>query len=869
MWLGRRRQEDFAQEVEAHLELEADQLRAEGLAPEDAHAAARRAFGNLTSAKERFYEASRIAWLDQVVQDIRYAVRRLRKSPAFVAAAVLVLALGTGANTAVFSFVNGLLLRSLPFSDLDRLVTVRESNTQGFKLPMAAPGDFVDWRAQAPGFESLAGYVFRDYSLGGGKEPEGAFGVQVSARFFEALGVRPALGRAFLPEEETAGRNRVVIISHRLWVRRFGSDRNMVGRTIVVDETPHVLVGVMAQDFEFPFPGVEIWSPLSLTDAERTDRREHFVVTVGRLKPEVSINQARAELSAVARRLEIEHPLTNSGRGVEVVALRDQQGDFTRPFLVLMQAAAILVLLIACANVANLQLANAASRRKEMALRAALGATQGRLVRLMLAESLLLSLAGGAVGAAFADWGIRLRKSGVPKETTRYLMGWSQISLDWTVLGFALAASVVSGIVFGLSAALRASQSQLSVAMKEGGATGQTPGMSRLRHLLAASEVVLAVVIVICAAQTVKGFHGLLDVHQGFSPQKVLTTRLVPPRRHYPKPADLARFYDLALRAAASVPGVSSAAAVSNLPGGLRYNFTETFEPENPAPGLPGQEASTEAQYISADYFRTFAIPVTQGRPFTLRDASGALPVAVVSEAFARRYLGGPDPIGKRIRLAGSRETWRTIVGVAADVRQNWFEREPGPMLYLPYKQSPNRQMYLVVRTSGDPMSLLPAIREEIRKIDSNLPLFDPKPMPEVIEEAIAGMRTAAGVMAAFGAISLVLAVLGIYGVMSYGVAQRRREFGIRMALGASRMGVLRLVIRQGSILASVGIGVGLVAALVVTRLMSALLYGLSSTNLALLGSIAAIVAVTILIACYIPARAAARVDPITALRHE
>ena len=467
-------------------------------------------------------------------------------------------------------------------------------------------------------------------------------------------------------------------MSHSLWVRRFGADRGLIGRTISVDEVPHTLVGIMPPEFEFPFPGVELWTPLALTDAERADRREHFLVTVGRLKPGVSLHQADAQLSAVARRLQSEYPQTNSGRGVHVVALRDQQGDFSRPFLVLLQAAAILVLLIACANVANLQLVHASARRKEMALRMALGAARWRLVRLMLVESVLLALAGGALGIAFANWGVHLLKSSMPTETTRYIMGWSQISLDWRVLAFALVATVLSGTAFGLSAALHASQSHLSDSLKTRDAAGHAPGISLLRHALAVAEVVLAVAIVAGAGQTVRGFQTLFGSYQGFSPQKVLTTRLVLPRRNYPKPANVSHFYGSALHAVSSISGVPSAAAVSNLPGGMRYNFTETFQLEDWA-SLNGKEASADAQSISADYFRATLVPVRRGREFTDRDTSGAPPVAIISEAFAMRYLGSPDPIGKRLRLIGVDEPWRTVVGVVADIRQNWFEREPTP----------------------------------------------------------------------------------------------------------------------------------------------------------------------------------------------
>lgn len=805
-------------------------------------------------------------------QDLLHALRALIRRPIFCLAAMATLALGVSANTAVFSFVNALLIRPLPLPNRDRLVTVSESNTrQGLRMQMVTPGDFLEWRRRSQVFEHFAGYVFRDFSLTDGAQPEGVFGLLVSAGFFQVLGVDAAHGRVLLPEEEEPGRNRVAVISHGLWTRHYGADPGLVGRTISVDGIPHILAGVMPPGFEFPFSGVEMWTPLTLSVAERTDHREHFIVTAGRLKPGIAFDRARADLGLVAAALEREYPLTNAGRGVIVARLAAQGSDIAGPFLLLMQAAALLVLLIACVNLASLQLVQAVGRRREIALRTALGAARWRIVRLLFAESVLLATAGAVVGVPLAAWGMRLLQSSVPAETTRFIAGWSRISLDWHVMIFGLLTAVLSAAAVGFSAAWQASRADVTDALKEGEHGSSSAGAMRLRKSLVTVEIVLAVVIVTAAGQTVHGFRAMLASYQRFSPDDILTFRISLLRRDYTDGAQMARFYDEALRSLASLPGVVAAATVSNVPGGLRYNFSGGFRVQGFSPP-PGQEMTADVQYVSPTFFDVLRVPLEGGRPFADRDRRDTPPVAIVSHSFATRaWQHAPDALGKQIGLISERPVspWRTVAGVVPDIRHHWFERVAKPTVYLPYAQSPRRQMYILLRSSSDPSGLLPAVRSELRRLDANIPLFDPKPMSQVIRESLAAMVLAARIMAMFGTIALFLSIIGVYGVTAYTVAQRRHEFGIRLAIGALPSSVLMLVVRQAMTLASIGILLGMAGGFAVTTGLTSLLYGLSSSSVAILTGVPGLIAVAALLASFVPALGATRVDPIKALRHE
>ena len=805
-----------------------------------------------------------------LMQDFLYAVRMIRKRPGFAAVAVTVLALGIGANSAVFSVVNALLLRPVPFPELDRLVALRTIDPRRPLVSMpVAPADYLDWKRHSHSFEHLAAYTFHDYDLTGERgDPEGLRGVQITTDFLQTLRVKPALGRDFRASEDERGQNQVVILSDALWRTRFRSDPAVVGQTIRLDSRPFLVVGVMPADFEFPLPVVRLWTPLALAPADRNERRTQFVYTAARLRDGVSLAQARAEMDIQAQRLSREYPDTNKDRGIGIVLLREGQAEFSKPFLTLLQATALFVLLIACANLANLQLAQAIARRREIAVRAALGAGHWRVLRLLLIESLVIALAGGAVGIAVASCGVALIKAGASPETTRSIMGWNQVALHLPVLAFTLVVAIASGIAFGLSAALQASRQDLAGALKDGGHQGGSK--SRLRQALVLAEVMLAMIAVMGASQMIKGFRAMFDVYQGFLPDRILTMRLVLPVDAYDTPQRAVGFFNRMLQSVSAVPNVESATLSSNLPGALHFNYNGEIQIEG-RPALRSADAPlVDFQFVGPDYFRTLNIPIRRGRPIGEQDGEGAPLVAVVGERLAARYWPGENPLGKRI--CSERNTsggWRTIVGVVGDVHQFWFQKEPRPLLYLPYRQAPQRHMYVALRTRGNPMAVLPAVRERIRGLDRTLPLHDPKIMRSVMQETLSAMRLTTGIMFAFGLLALALAVIGVYGVMAHSAARRHREFGIRMALGARPGTVLRMVVWQGFALTAWGIALGLAAGFAVSRAMAGIISGVDSNSITVLAGVPALLALASLVACWLPARAVTRVDPATVLRQD
>jgi putative ABC transport system permease protein len=804
-----------------------------------------------------------------LLKDVRYAARVLARQPGFTLVAVLALALGVGANTAIFSVVKAVLLKPLPYPESDRLVWLREVNPANNipDEPASAP-NFNDWRTDARTLDGVAAYSETALTMTGDGEPERIPAAATSANFFRVLGVAPALGRDFLAEEETQGKNRVVVISHGLWRRRFGASPNVIGQALTFGGNQFTVVGVAPPDFKNPVPGAkpaEAWFPLAF-NFDPSRRRSDFLSVFARLKQGATVEQARAELEGVGARLARDYPATNTGWSVSLVPLREKVvGDVRLALLVLMGVVGFL-LLIACANVANLLLARATSRRQEIAVRSALGAGRRRLVRQFLTESVLLALAGGALGLLFAWWGVELLVSLSPGNIPRL----DEVGLDRSVLLFTFGVSLLTGVVFGLLPALQASKTDLASSLKEGGSRGATAGAgaSRLRNVLVVSEIAIAVVLLAGAGLMIRSFEAIRDVDPGFRPDRTLTSDFSLPAAKYKEDAQVTSFFEQLGARAAAMPGVERVGLVSNIPfsGGDIAGFVIDGRPEPP----PEQVLDAEYRVVSPDYFDVMGIPVVRGQLFTERDRAGSPAATVINETMARRYWPGEDPIGKRINLGDpSSSPWRTIVGVVRDIRNESLDKEPYPQMYAPLAQFPRRQMTLVARTSGEPSALVPALRRDLSSLDKDLPLYNVRTMEQVLADSISRRRFQMLLITAFAGVGLLLAAVGIYGVISYSVAQRRHEIGVRMALGARATDILRLVVGQGLGLALAGVGCGLVAAFALTRVMASLLYGVSATDPVTFASVSLALLGVALAACLVPARRATKVDPMVALRYE
>jgi putative ABC transport system permease protein len=799
-----------------------------------------------------------------LLQDLRYGLRRLSRSPGFTLVAVGALALGIGANTAIFSVVNAVLLRPLPYPEPEQLVQVYESRPrQNMTRVDVSPNEFLAWADEGGSFRQLAAVDFASFNLTGRGEPERVSGALVTASYFPLFGVRPAHGRAFLPEEDQPGRDNVVVLGHELWQQSFGADPAVVGRAVNLDGTACTVVGVMPQGFRLP-QNAKLARPVAFTAQDRTRAGSHFLTVYGRLKPGVTGELAAAELAAVAGRLEQTFAQTNVGHQVMLAPLHEELVGDVRPALLLLLGAVGLVLLIACANLANLLLARAAARRKEVAVRAALGASRWRIVRQLLAESVLLSGAGGAAGLLLAVWGVDLLVGLDPAGVQRV----GAVSLDAGVFAFTAALSLLTGLLFGLAPALQASKTDFVETLKEGGrSSGGGPARSRLRSALVVAEVALTVVLLVSAGLLTKSFRRLLDVDPGLDPRGVLTLDLSLPDTKYAESHQVAAFYRQLLESVAALPGVEAAGAVSVLPlaGSDNSNFVQ-IEGRPPLPA--GQALRAGRRNVSADYFKALRIPLKGGRGFADADSAEAPRVAVINEAMARAFFAGEDPLGKRLRT-GDNNPWVTVVGVVGDVRHRGLDVDVRPEMFFHAAQTPSREMTLVVRAAGDPLALVGAARERVLAVDRDQPVGNVKTMETWLAESLASRRFAVLLLGLFALVAAALAAVGLYGVVSYTVAQRTHELGLRLALGARPRDVLRLVIRQGMSMTLVGAVVGLVAALAFARLMSGLLFGVAAHDPATFVGVPVLLLAVALLACYVPARRATKVDPMVALRHE
>lgn len=807
-----------------------------------------------------------------MLNDLRYGFRALRRNPAVTVTALVALALGISSNTAIFSIADAFLFKPLALKEPERLVMLPEA--RGNRLiggnANVAPANYADWKRQATSFEQLAACQLISYNITGQGEPEGVLGDRVSSGLFELVGGRPLMGRVFRPEEDQRGREQVVVLSFGLWQRRFASDPDMIGKTVRLGGKPFTVVGVMPKDYHFPM-GAELWTPMAMDDKERAIRASRYMDVVGRLKPGVSVRRAAAEMETISRRLAQAYPETNRGWHVRVMPIRDfLLGDFTRTYTWMLLGAVGFVLLIACANVANLQFARATFRTKEMAVRTALGAGRWSIVRLLLVESVLLGLAGAVGGIWLAGWDLDMVRSYMPPEIARFVSGWDQMRIDGRTLLFTVLVAVIAGILSGLAPALESSRPNLNETLKEG-VRGSSTGRSasRVRGVLLTGEIALALVLLVGAGLMVKGVHRLISVNQNLAPESLLTMRITLPESKYKESPQISAFFGRALEALATLPHVEAATLATSVPyGNLKRipRFTIEGRPED-----AGELRLAQDQVISPNYFSTVRVALREGRVFSDRDGADSERVGIISEELAQRYWPGGSALGHKIKLgtADSTEPWLTIVGVVENVRYDWYDAEPRPAIYRPYTQTGRPYTYVALRTSGDPLALISGVRQRIATVDSELPVFEVMTLEKVISESTIGLSYVALMMTVLGGIALVLACVGVYGVMAYAVSERTREIGIRIALGAERTDVLRMVIARGLVVTAVGLSIGFVVSLLLARLMASFIFGVSATDWQIFGGISLALAAAAILACYVPARRAMGVDPVEALRYE
>jgi putative ABC transport system permease protein len=799
------------------------------------------------------------------MNDIRYAFRQLRKSPGFTIVAVLTLALGIGANSAIFSLVNGVLLRPLSYPDAAQIVYFEGENPSlGITDSNISAPDFQDWTAQTQAFSHTAFYWTGGAALAEqGGEPERLPRAGVTTRFFDLLGVQPMLGRSFLEEDDRPDSTTVAILSEGLWKRRFGADRNIVGKSITINTRPVTVVGVMPGGFEFP-QNTQIWTPAGVNSAkEPRDNRE--LSALGRLKPGVELAQAQSQISAVNTRLAQAFPDTNKGWEARLSRLHERLVREVRPSLLLLLGAVGFVLLIGCANVANLLLARAAARQKEVAIRTALGASRARIIRQMLTESILLSTIGGALGLVLSFWLIELLISISPPDSPRF----TEASLDYRVLAFTLAISAITGLIFGLAPALQSSKLDVSGSLKEGGRSSEGYRRTKARSLLLIGEVAMSLILLAGAGLLIKSFMRLQEVKPGFNPERVLIASISLPGAKYKENQQRVDFFRTLIERLRALPGVQAAGAGVNLPlNASGYEIGRGFIPEG-KPLAPDQAANASWSTIAPTYFETLQIPLLAGRTFNERDDAGAPKVVIVNRKVALKHFGSETAaLGKRISIWRDEQFPREIVGVVGETKSGTLEGESDAQIYTPHAQDGGWGfMTLVIRTTADPSAITTALRREVLALDKDLPIFNVKTMEDVVAASIGSRRLSMLLLSVFAGVALLLAAIGIYGVMAYTVTQRTQDIGIRMALGAQAGDVLRMVVGQGMTLALIGIGVGLAGAWGLTRVIASLLFGVQATDPITFAAISLLLAFVALLACYLPARRAARVNPIEALR--
>ena len=798
-----------------------------------------------------------------LLQDLRYAARVMFKTRGITVVALLTLALGIGANTAIFTVINALLLRPLPYPQAERLVIVWQDLRPrgGPATEWTGPSQQFDWKGQKDVFESLTSIRGWSASLAGGEMPESLLGEQATYDYFDVAGTRPSLGRAFGQEDDVPNAPRVVVLSHGLWQRRFGGDPSVIGRAISINGESHEVIGVMPEGFTPVYiPTAQLWRPMRLKQTNPS-RNSAVFHTFGRLRPGVSIEQARARLDGLARQLERDHPETDSGKGINPVPLQEQRVGSMKASLFMLQGAVGFVLLIACVNIANLLLSRASGRSAEIAVRRALGADRRRIVRQLLTESLLLGLTGGVLGALAGTWGVTALKNLAPDGTPRI----DEVSVDGRVLAFTAALSVVTGLLFGLVPALHAARDRFGGALKQGGRGQMGDGGTRARRALIVAELALALVLLVGGGLLLRTFVALQRVDLGFNPRGLMTGFVLPPPAAYKEDAQVLAFYDALLARAAALPGVKQAALTSVLP--LNGDSDTNFDIEGrPSPARSADAFVTWYRIVSANYFATLEVPLERGRFFADREAE---PTVVINEAMAKRYFPSEDPLGRRVRFGGDKSPWMTIVGIAANVHVRGARGADVVETYIPYWHLPEAGINVVLKTATDPHALAEPLRRAVKEIDPAIAVASPATMEEIVADSIGSSRFYAMLVGIFAGLALLLAAVGIYGVMSYAVAQRTPEIGVRLALGAAERQIFRMVVGETLKLAAVGLALGAAGAVALGRAIGGMLFGVPATDVVTFAGTAALLLAVAFLATWLPARRAMRIDPMVALRIE
>ncbi len=820
--------------------------------------------------------------MQTLLQDLRYGARMLVKQPGFTLIAVITLALGIGANTTAFSLIHTVLIQPLPYRDAGRVLFAQGWDVQRDQRQFnVAAADFEDWRAQCSSFEQAAGYRYWSVNLTGNGEPERVQGYNVTANLFQLLGVEPLLGRTFQSDEDKPGAAKVAVLSHGFWQRRFGAQSSIVGQTVTLNDESYTIIGVMPPKFEFPqvnFKG-DLWVPFSHDAARlRVEANANFsMVAVARLRPDRTLAQAQAEMDGIYRRLAEQYPQTNANAGIRLLPMQEMIAREARGPLLALLAAALFVLLIACANVANLLLARAQTRVKEMALRAALGATAFRVARQMLTESLLLALLGGGLGVMLGQWLLAAIRSILPEFVLNTQPALMELGLNPPVLLFALALALLTSVLFGLAPVWRLTRRELVKDLKEGGRNSGAGMRHRAGNLLVVAEVALSVLLLVGAGLMLRSLYALFNVNAGFTAEKLLVVDVALPPTRYARPEQQMNFYREALSRLAALPGVEAVGAVNTLPLSTS-NSGGPFLIEGRPLLAPGTQPNSDFRIINPDYFRALGMRLERGRAFTAQDNQpaplAAPPVTIVNQTFVRRHFPNEDPLGKRIRFGRpttplEQRPWMLIVGVVNDVRHLDLATPPRPESYIPLEQVPRPELTLTVRTSGAPEAMIAAVRERLRALDANLPLYNVQTMEQIVARSLFTQRLTTNVMLMFGGVTLLLATIGLFGLISYTVSQRTHELGIRLALGASVRDVLWLVMGQGLKLVFAGLALGLAGSFALMQMMKTLLFGVSAADPLTFAASALLLALVALVACWIPARRATKVDPLIALRCE
>jgi predicted permease len=864
--------QELRAELGFHIERQVEENLAAGMTEREARRAARREFGGVEQVKEECRDTRRVRLMDTLLEDLRYGARMLRKNPGFTAVAVLTLALGIGANTAIFSMVNALLLHPYDFHGLDSLVRVWEIRgmEEGYDARWVAPADAADLLSGTGVLESVTTYRDQSFTLAAEGSVESVLGSSVSASFFDVLGKGPALGRGFAHNEEQPGFEGVVILGHGLWQRRFGGDPGLLGRTIQLSGRSYTVVGIMPEKFSYPVPS-ELWVPLALTSAEKADRTQLTTMALARLKPGVTPDKANAALASYALRLAQEYPKTNRGRSATALPLQKELYLYTLPLFLLLQVAAVFVLLLASANLLNLMFTRMIGRQKEIAMRTTLGASPGRLAQLFISETLLLSLLAGTAAVSVSFWSVRLLRTSISVEWTKWVPGWDGIQVNTVVMATTILLAVALGFLFGYAAVLYTGRVNLGKALKESGPGSLTRSRARLRSTLVVAQVVFALVLLVSAGLTIEGFVRLAAVYKGFEPDGVLKAELSLPESSYSDATKITAFYRQLLGSAAAMPGVKKAALATNLPASNVDNEMILFTIEGRPPAKPNETLSADLLTASPDYFAALRIPLMAGRLFSDSDNGSVERVAVITRSMADRFWLGEEALGKRIKLGApdSNDSWLKIVGIVGDIRQNWWNPSARPAIYTAFLQSPRQAMTMVLRVDRNPASYAAPLRDAVRQMDAGLALTGINTLETEVVDSIGIIRILGILMAVFGLVALLLSSVGVYGVLSESVAQRTRELGIRLALGAHPRDLMKLVLGQALKLTGIGLAIAVPISFAVGRVLANVIFGVvSADSTAIVGFTLLLIAVA-LVAGYFPARRALRIDPMIALRYE